>query len=186
MLNQNIVKVFSLALFAMFITVGLSASALAQGGERLSQGTSPEPDFGLLSKGEPLSDIEISLGKKPKGSLSAGNFRTDHDGKFNLGYLAPGVYSITLDITANSATQLEAQMAKTYSESKSNTAARAMVTLDGVKSMAVITSIEMQRSRFLGPAAPALTQVYEIQFEVVGRSPVTGTVSIAIGELGVK
>ena len=185
MLNQNIVKVFSLALFAMFITVGLSASALAQGGERLGQEINPGNDLGLLTKGQGIPAVDVVLRKNPGGGYS-GNARTGQDGKFNLGYLAPGVYSITLDISANGADQLESQMAKTYSNSKSNTAARAMVTLDGVKSMAVITSVEMQRSRFLGPAAPALTQVYEIQFEVVGRSPVTGTVSIAIGEPGVK
>ena len=51
MLNQNIVKVFSLALFAMFITVCLSAIALAQSGERLGQEINPGNDLGLLTQG---------------------------------------------------------------------------------------------------------------------------------------
>jgi hypothetical protein len=185
MLNQNIVKVFSLALFAMFITVCLSASSLAQGGNRLGQGIIPENDFGLLTKGAGIPDVDVVLKKKPGGS-AAGNSRTDHEGNFNLGSLAPGVYSLTLNISANGADQLEAQMARTYTDSKSNTSARAMVALDGVKSMAVITSMEMQRNRFFGQAAPAFKQVYEIQFEVVGRQTVTGTVSIVIDEAGVK
>jgi len=49
-----------------------------------------------------------------------------------------------------------------------------MVMLDVVKSMAVITSMEMQRNPFFGQSAPAFTQVYEIQFEVAGRQAVTG------------
>lgn len=184
-MNQNLFKAISLALFAAIIVCCLPFNSLAQDGNRLAQGQPvQEPDFGLLRKGEAIPDVDVVLKKKPGGN-AAGNARTDHEGNFYLGYLTPGVYSLTLNISTASASQFDAQMAKTYTDSKSNTG-RAMVMLDGVKSMAVISSLEMQRNRFFGQSAPAFTQVYEIQFEVVGRQAVTGNVSIVIDEAGVK
>jgi len=182
MFNRNLVNTIALALLALFITVGLSANALAQAGDRQGQ----ENDFGLLTApGDPIPDIVVVLKKKP-GGTTAGNYRTGSDGKFNLGYLPPGVYSLTLNISAVGADEFSSQMARTSREARSNTAARAMVALEGVKSMAVITGMEMQQNRFFGQAAPAFTHIYEIQFEVLGRQPVSGTVSFVIEELGVK
>jgi hypothetical protein len=178
MFNRNLVTTITLALF---ITVALSASALAQHGNKLPQ----DDDLSLLTIGQGIPDVGVVLKKKP-GGQAAGNYRTGGDGKFNLGYLTPGVYSLTLNISADGADELEAEMARTYSNSKSNTAARAMVVLEGVKSMAVITTMEMQRNRFFGQAAPVFAQVYEIQFEVIGRQPVTGTACIVIAQPGVK
>ena len=109
--------------------------------------------------------------------------------------MPPGEYDITLRIPEENAANIESNIeslsesagdpttAKTYLSSKSNTA---RVVVSGASSVTVVSSLELQKNRFLNQSALVFAQVYEIHIQVTGRQVMTGQVSIAIDEPGVK
>ncbi|MDQ3011376.1 MAG: hypothetical protein M3X11_11815 [Acidobacteriota bacterium] len=73
--------------------------------------------------------------------------------------------------------------AKTYTESKSNTAG---IAIYGASSVTLITSMDMSRRHFSSQAAPLFGKINEVKIQTTGRQVVTGQVSIIIDEAGVK
>lgn len=195
--NQSKIKSLTLSLFAL-VAIGLSSTtaraqdvSLRDDGGRQAASSIPGIDVQVKKKGGTTN----SNSRNRNADLVA-TVRTDAEGRFNLGVLPPGGYALTLKIPEENADSIEdiieslsqsagdATTAKTYSNSKSNTAAR--VAVSGASSVTVVSSLELQKNRFLNQSALIFAQIYEIEIQVTGRQAVTGQVSIVIDQPGVK
>jgi hypothetical protein len=196
MQNQSKIKSFIRSLSAL-IVISLSSTAAH------AQEDSLRYDGGRQAA-KSIPGIDISAKKKPGTSNSndrnrnadvVATSRTDAEGRFNLGVLPLGQYSITLRIPEENADNIESiieslsksagdsSMAKTYSAAKSNTA---RVAVSGASSVSVVSNLELQKNRFLNQSALVFAQIYEMEIHVTGRQAVTGEVSISIERPGVK
>ncbi|HKQ08195.1 MAG TPA: carboxypeptidase-like regulatory domain-containing protein [Blastocatellia bacterium] len=140
MISQNIVRCLTLAMvvaLALCIPLAIAYSSNQKSGQ--------QADASSVSrkKGDPMSGVDVSLGKKPSGT-SMGNQKTDKDGRFTFENVPVGTYHLSFNAPKLSSTMAgkveylvvieqvqvgggDASTQKTYTESKSNTAARIAV-----------------------------------------------------------
>lgn len=191
MSNQTKLQSLIFSFFAFVLVCSSSNIAYAQN-ERIGN------DGGMQLMAKSIPGIDVQVKKKPGTSNSnartgdlVATGKTDNDGRFNLGVLSAGEYFITVKIPDEVADSIESIIesananAKTYSESKSNTAA-AEIAISGALSVTLITSVDLSRRQFSSQAAPVFGKIYEIKIQATGRQVVTGQVSIVIDQPGVK
>ena len=152
----------------------------------------------LMTIGKGIPGVDVVLHKKPGGS-AAGNTRTDKDGSFSFENVPFGTYNLTFDATKLSPAKAgkveymvivqqfevggaDSSTAKTYSNSKSNTAKRI-----------AIAKIKEGFDFTVGPQHQAVTKEGRLptgheNINVRGKIFLVeiGTNNIVIGEPGVK
>ena len=186
MFNRTRIQTFVLFLFSFLMLC--SSVALAQSEERLGANPGGSCDMQLFAKGNGVPGLDVGLKKKPGGQLY-GNAKTDTGGKFHLGALEPGTYSIVLRIPESAITTFDSAIANARACGSTATETdplNTVVRIEGARSVSVVVGVEMPRNRSFNDGVPTLTKVYEVQFEVTGRQAVSGEVGIVIKEAGVK
>lgn len=129
----------------------------------------------LMIKG--VTSVDVSIKKKPCCKLM--DYTTDSEGNFDLGNLKEGIYTLTFSPAAPAASA----NAKTFYESRSNTA-RYGIVVEGAVKAPVVTVIDFRQNLALNTRTLGFEAINEITIEVTGEGIVKGKVLILGNEAG--